>query len=311
MDKIDFLKKIDLKSAIRQISMQDWPLSTLYVVATPIGNLADISFRAIYSLSMVDLIAAEDTRVSYHLLGFYGIENKLISAHRHNELEASDKICEFLRSGKRVALISDAGTPGISDPGSKIILKVRSSGYRVIPIPGASSVTTALMASGVTTDENPAYVFAGFVPSKQSQRFLWFKEWSDKTFPVIMLESSHRIMSSLEDLRKTCGNDRFLTIAKELTKKFEKIDTISLGEVSMLKSCNSHYFKGEFVLILHGKESKVLETFKSVNIDSFINVLLDSMPLSESVRVVSKTTGMSRKFLYNRAIMIKNKDILL
>lgn len=309
MDKTDFLKKMDLTLAIEQVSMQDWPISTLYIVATPIGNLADMSLRAIYSLSIVDLIAAEDTRVSHNLLNFYGVGNKLISAHRHNELESSNKICENLSLGRRVALVSDAGTPGISDPGSRIISKVRSSGYRIIPIPGASSVTTALMGSGVTTDENPSYAFAGFVPSKQNQRLLWFKEWSNKTFPVIMFESSHRIIDSLEDLRKICGRDRFLTIAKELTKKFEKIDTISLGEISNLKSNNLQYFKGEFVLILHSYEFKDLEADRLINIDSFIEVLLDCMPLSEAVRVISRVTGISRKSLYSKAISLRSNRL--
>ncbi|AGF48629.1 S-adenosylmethionine-dependent methyltransferase [Candidatus Kinetoplastibacterium oncopeltii TCC290E] len=305
MNKTNFLKNMNFTFAIEQIAAQDWPISTLYIVATPIGNLADISLRAIYSLSVVDLIAAEDTRVSHNLLSFYGIENKLITAHRHNELEASNKICEYLNLGKRVALVSDAGTPGISDPGSRIISKVRSHGYRIIPIPGASSVTTALMGSGVTTDENPSYAFAGFVPSKQNQRLFWFKEWSNKTFPVIMFESSHRIIDSLEDLRKICGSGRFLTIAKELTKKFEKIDTIPIGETSKLKLNNLQYFKGEFVIILHSDELKDLETDRLINIDSFMEILLDCMPLSEAVRVISKTTGISRKFLYNKAISFK------
>ncbi|AGF49356.1 16S rRNA (cytidine(1402)-2'-O)-methyltransferase [Candidatus Kinetoplastidibacterium galati] len=306
MDKTDFLKNMDFKFAIEQVAMQDWPISTLYIVSTPIGNLSDISFRAIYSLSMVDLIAAEDTRVSYHLLRFYGIENKLISAHRHNELEASRKICQYLGSGKRVALVSDAGTPGISDPGSRIISEVGSYGYRIIPIPGASSVTAALMSSGVTTDENPSYAFAGFVPSKRSQRLLWFKEWSNKKFPVIIFESSHRIIDSLEDLRKICGDERILTIAKELTKKFEKIDTISLGETSRLLSANSDYFRGEFVLILHSNESKDIETDVLINIDELIKSLLSYMTLSEAARVVSGSTGISRKFLYNKAIKLKS-----
>ena len=167
------------KRLTERVAQQDWPAGALYVIATPIGNLADLSLRAFEALRRCDVIAAEDTRSSRQLLDAWGVNTPLMAAHRHNEASAAQAIIGRLRNGERVALISDAGTPAVSDPGARVVRTVVAEGYRAIPIPGASAVLAALMASGATTDENPAYMFAGFAPQKATARQKWFRRWSE------------------------------------------------------------------------------------------------------------------------------------
>src|SRR5690606_33644960 len=196
------------KRLTERMGAQNWPASTLYVVATPIGNLGDLSLRACETLTRCDVIAAEDTRASRSLLDAWGIATPLMAAHRHNEASAAQTIVERLERGERVALVSDAGAPAVSDPGARIVRAVREAGYGVVAIPGASAVITALMASGVTSDENPAFVFAGFMPAKSAARQKWLRRWCALPAPVVMFESPHRLTAAIKDLVLVCGPER-------------------------------------------------------------------------------------------------------
>lgn len=285
-----------------RIGAQAWPVATLYVVATPIGNLGDFSVRAWQTLARCDVIAAEDTRASKTLLDTWGITTRLIPAHRHNEAGAAELILARLAQGERVGLISDAGAPAVSDPGARIVRAVRAAGYGVVAIPGASAVITALMASGVTSDENPAFVFAGFLPAKAAARQKWLKRWSAVFAPVIMFESPHRLLAAVKDLTQVAGAGRLLTIARELTKRFEQVVTMPLGEVVEWLEQDGHRSQGEFVLILHQAD----EVDENDQIDASTHVLLDALidtvSIRDAARIAAKVTGLPRDVLYALAL---------
>src|SRR5690554_576043 len=259
---------------------QDWPTASLYVVATPIGNLADLSLRAWQTLLRCDVIAAEDTRVSRALLDAWGINTPLIAAHQHNEAQAAQAIIERLKNGERVSLISDAGAPAVSDPGARIVRSVRQAGYRVIPLPGPSAVIAALMGGGVTTNENPAFIFAGFMPPKSMARKQWLRDWCFLSAPVVMFESPHRVRAALADIAEICGPERQVTLARELSKRFEQIETMDVGQAAQWFAEDPHRQQGEFVLIVH-------EQLKSEHDDESSQdelVLIDALLESLSVR---------------------------
>lgn len=286
----------------QKVADQNWPASALYVVATPIGNLGDLSLRAWQALARCDVIAAEDTRASRALLDAWGISTPLVAAHRHNEAEASQAILQRLQSGERVALISDAGAPGVSDPGARMVRVVRESGYTVVPIPGATAVITALMASGATSDENPAFAFAGFAPSKSAARKKWFQQWTSLAAPVVMFESPHRLAAALKDLLEVCGPDRNLTIARELTKRFEQVVTLPLGQAMGWLSEDAHRAQGEFVLIVHEAASAQQEDALDSETLALLDTLLDIASVRDAVRAASKISGVSRDVLYAAAL---------
>lgn len=290
----------------QQLAAQQWPLATLYVVATPIGNLADMSARAAYTLHLVDTIAAEDTRTSKALLQAWGINTPLMAAHRHNEASAAEAVIACLAEGKRVALISDAGAPAISDPGARIVHAVRAAGYRVIPIPGPSAVITALMASGATSDENPAFCFAGFPPPKKTARKKWLQQWCSGTAPVVMYESPHRLPATLDDLLAVCGPERRVTIARELTKRFEEICTVRLGDATRWLNEHARRAQGEFVLIVEGAPQ--LGSGFDRDIDTMLLVLLEMLSTKDASRVAAKLTGVPRDQLYERAIQLRDSS---
>src|SRR5699024_6197556 len=198
-----------------------------------------------------DVIAAEDTRSSRHLLAAWDIATPLLSAHRHNEAQAAQQIIKRLAQDQRVALISDAGAPGVSHPGGRIVREVRQAGDRVVAIPGPSAPLTALMASGATSDENPAFLFAGFVPPKRLARQKWLAQWRTLSAPVVMFETPHRLAASADDLLTVFGPDRTITVARELTKRFEEVATLPLAELSTWLKQEAHRTQGEFVLVLH------------------------------------------------------------
>lgn len=227
-----------------RVAGQHWPASTLYVVATPIGNLGDLGLRAWHALQRADVIAAEDTRASRTLLDAWGVGTPLMAAHRHNEAAAAQAICERLAQGQRVALVSDAGAPAVSDPGARVVRAVREAGFAVVPVPGPSAVIAALMGSGVTTDENPAYAFAGFAPSKAAARQRWLRTWCALPAPVVMFESPHRLAATLADLLEVCGPARLVTVARELTKRFEEIATFPLSEAAAWLAADPHREQG-------------------------------------------------------------------
>ncbi len=293
-----------------RVDAQSWPAQTLYVVATPIGNLGDLTLRAWQALSRADIIAAEDTRATRILLDAWGISTPLMAAHRHNELHAATAIVERLQSGERVALVSDAGAPAVSDPGGVVVQAVHAAGFRVIPLPGPSAVITALMATGVTTDASPGFVFAGFAPTKPTARQRWMRQWSGLPAALVFYEAPHRIASSLQDLLAVAGPARSVSFARELTKRFEEIATMTLSHAQGWLSEGGHREQGEYVVILHPPsqvpdEQVVLE--QSASVDAWMEALLETMSVRDIARVAAKATGISRDTLYARALALKAK----
>ncbi|HLR83177.1 MAG TPA: 16S rRNA (cytidine(1402)-2'-O)-methyltransferase [Paenalcaligenes sp.] len=294
-----------LESVIARVDEQQWPTHCLYVVATPIGNLGDLGLRAWQALLRVDLIAAEDTRTTRPLLQAWGIGTPVRALHRHNEAEAAAALIESLHQGQRIALISDAGAPAISDPGGRVVHEVRQAGLQVLAIPGPSAVTTALMASGVTSDAQPAYVFAGFSPHKKGARQKWFEHWAQQKVPVVFYESPHRLIPSLEDLMLVCGPDRQLTLCRELTKRFEQVHTASLAEMCAWVQADKDRQRGEFVLLIH-PQSQLLELGVDAQTERWLAALLTQLSVRDAVRLAVQVTGLSRQLVYDCALRLRD-----
>jgi 16S rRNA (cytidine1402-2'-O)-methyltransferase len=278
----------------------------LYVVATPIGNLADISFRAVEVLKQVDLIAAEDTRHVKMLLQHYGITNKLVSLHQHNEDKASSVLLEKLRAGQSIALVSDAGTPLLSDPGMPLVKMVKDAGLDVVPIPGACALIVALSAAGLPVSQ---FSFEGFLPRTSSARKVFFNEkvMSPKTW--VFYESCHRILASLQDMAEILPLDRQIVIARELTKLHETIVKTSLGKALELVGQNDNMRKGEFVVIVDGAAADKNEHIITAEQEKLLQVLLRECSIKTAVAMAVEITGVRKKLLYQAALaMDKEKD---
>ena len=291
-----------LAAAHEAAGSQNHPASTLYVVATPIGNLADISLRALHVLARVDVVACEDTRHTQQLLRAYGLDrpgSQLLAVHQHNEAEAAHNVLERLGQGQRVAYVSDAGTPAISDPGARLVAAVRQAGFRVMPLPGASSVTTALSASGMTGDSG--FVFAGFLSSKATERQLAVQHLAQESRAVVLLEAPHRI-EALAQALAVLGK-RPITLGRELTKQFEQIETLPAQDLSAWLAEKPERLRGEFVLVLHdapvddanGEGLRVLQ------------LLLPELPLKTAVKLAAEISGESKNTLYEQALALKNQ----
>lgn len=272
----------------------------LYVVATPIGNLEDFSARAIRVLSEVDLIAVEDTRHSAKLLQHYGIHTAVISVHEHNEREQAPRLIETLRGGKSIALISDAGTPLMSDPGFKLVRAAHQSGVTVVPIPGPCAAIAALSAAGLPTDR---FVFEGFPPPRSAARLAAFHALRDEKRTIIYYESSHRILDSLADMAEAFGAERDAVLARELTKKFETIRRGNLSELRAALKKDANEQLGEFVVLIHGAADVAAESDPAV--EHTLRVLLDALPLKEAVTLTARLTGAHKNELYDRALALK------
>ena len=290
-----------LEAAHDAAGSQNNPASTLYVVATPIGNLADISLRALHVLAKVDTVACEDTRHTQQLLRAYGLERpgaQLLAVHQHNESEAAQTVIARLAQGERVAYVSDAGTPAISDPGARLVAAVRQAGYRVLPLPGASSVTTALSASGMTGDKG--FVFTGFLPSKSGERQLAVQALAQESRAVVLLEAPHRIEALAQAL--SVLGERRITVGRELTKQFEQIDTLPAQDLSAWLAEKPDRQRGEFVLVLH--DATVAEsTGEGLRV---LQMLLPELPLKTAVKLAAEITGESKNVLYDKALALKN-----
>lgn len=275
--------------------------STLYVVATPIGNLADITLRALAVLQKVDLVCAEDTRVSAQLLSAYGINAKLISVREHNEQQMSDQIIAALASGQSVAQISDAGTPAICDPGAKLAMRVRAAGFAVVPVVGASAVMAALSVAGVS---EPHFYFHGFLPPKSGERTKLLQRWENADYPVIAFETPHRIATTLDDLANTLP-ERNIMLAREITKTFE---TFLLGTANELReklAADSNQSRGEMVLVIHAAPKIHHETLPEAA-QNIMKILAADLPTKQAADLTAKITGESKKALYDLAISWKN-----
>lgn len=272
---------------------------TLYLVATPIGNLADITQRATSVLSQVDIIAAEDTRHSQRLLSHLGIRSRLLAYHEHNEDRVTPKLLDELASGKSIALISDAGTPLISDPGYRLVSQAHDRGVDVVPVPGVCAAIAALSAAGLATD---AFTFEGFPPAKQGTRLHFFEQLAGQQRTMIFYVSCHRIIETLKDMRSVFGGDRRVTFARELTKTFETIKRAELSELVDWVEVDENQRKGEIVLVVEGKTA---EKSDAAQVDHYLSILLNELPVKQSVSLVVKMTGENKNDIYRRALELK------
>ncbi|MDQ3185577.1 MAG: 16S rRNA (cytidine(1402)-2'-O)-methyltransferase [Pseudomonadota bacterium] len=280
------------------------PPGTLYVVATPIGNLRDISLRALDILAQVDIVAAEDTRTTGHLLAHYSLVKKMMASHRHNERATAKKVASLLMDGKSVALVTDAGTPGVSDPGNVLVNIVRTQGYKVVPIPGANAAVCALSAAGITA---PHYLFYGFLPVSAGPRRRELEELKSQPHTLIFYEAPHRILDCMATLAEVLGIHRQLTIARELTKLFETIHSCVLGDALIWLQADVNRQKGEFVLLVSGAE---LENEDEISDKArhTLKLLLGDLPLKQAVRLSAEITGESKNMLYALALALKREN---
>lgn len=281
--------------------MSDNKTGILYVVATPIGNLQDITLRAIEVLKSVDKIAAEDTRHSKALLKHFSINKPTLSLHEFNERECLDLLLEYLAQGESIALISDAGTPLISDPGYHLIKVAKSRGVTVSPVPGACAGIAALCAAGLPSDR---FIFEGFLPAKQEACRARLSDLRYETRTLIFYEAPHRLMDTLQYMIEILGADRNAVIARELTKIHESIINASLKELFDRYSSNPDTQRGEVVILVHGAEQKVGEEIL-INPDSVLDVLLSELPLKQAAALAAKITGERKNVLYEKALARK------
>lgn len=278
------------------------------MVATPIGNLADITLRALHLLQLADTIACEDTRHTQTLLRAYGIDKaatQLLAVHQHNEAQAAQSVIERLRQGQRVAYASDAGTPAISDPGARLVAAVRGAGLPVVPLPGASSVTTALSVAGVAGEgaQSGQFVFVGFLSSKSSERAGAVAALALEARAVVLLEAPHRI-EALATALAVLG-ERPLTIGRELTKQFEEVATLAAGTFADWLGAQPHRCRGEFVLVLH----PVVVATEAGSEQRVLKLLLAELPLKTAVKLAADITGAARNVLYDAALELKKQGL--
>lgn len=273
---------------------------TLYVVATPIGNLRDIGLRALDVLRSVDRIAAEDTRVTQGLLAAYGITRPLTALHEHNEAAVTPRLIARLQAGESLALVSDAGTPGISDPGAHLVRTARAAGVPVVPIPGPSAATTALSIAGIAS---PQWLFYGFLPAKAQARRQALQRLVALPFHLVFYEAPHRIIDCVSDLAAVLGPQRELILARELTKRFEQVACLRLGEAQAWLSADADRQRGEFVLIVAGAGPAAGAEPSAAR--QVLATLLEELPASQAARLAAKLTGLKRSELYALALDLK------
>ncbi len=293
-----------LKAAREAAGSQHYPQGALYVVATPIGNLCDISLRALHLLEQVDAIACEDTRHTHSLLRALGIDRPgagLIAVHQHNEAEAAQQVLRRLQAGERVAYASDAGTPAISDPGARLVAAVQAAGHRVIPLPGASSVTAVLSVAGAWSDA-PGFVFGGFLPARAGERTAAVQALAQEARAIVLLEAPHRIA----DLALALGvlGERRVTIGRELTKQFEQVQTLACRDLVDWLAADAARSRGEFALVLHpqpapegGDDGMAL-----------LKLLLPELPVKTAVRIAAQASGAPRNALYEAALRLRQAE---
>lgn len=296
-----------LRAASDAAGSQNYRPGTLFVVATPIGNLADISLRALHVLQLADVVACEDTRHTQAMLRAYGIDKapaQLLAVHQHNEMQAAQTVIERLQQGARVAYVSDAGTPAISDPGARLVLEVRQARLPVVPLPGASSVITVLSAAGIAPDahQHGEFVFVGFLSSKTTERRVAVTTLSQEPRAVVLLEAPHRI-EALADALSVLG-PRQLTVGRELTKQFEEIATLAAQDLPGWLAEDANRLRGEFALVLH----PVLLTPSAEADTRVLQLLLAELPLKTAVKLAADITGEPRNALYERALEWKKRE---
>lgn len=294
-----------LTAARDAAAAQHYPQGALYVVATPIGNLADISLRALHVLQLADTIACEDTRHTQSLLRAYGIDKpaeRLLAVHQHNEAQAAQVVIERLHAGQRVAYVSDAGTPGVSDPGARLAAAMQAAGLRCIPLPGASSVTTAVSVAGAIahTPESGGFLFAGFLPTKSAERAATVQRLATEPRCVVLLEAPHRILDLAHALAVLGA--RPVTLARELTKQFEDISTHAAQDLATWLQGAPQRVKGEFVVLLHPAPAPQGDAGAAERV---LRLLLAELPTKTAVKLAADITQAPRNALYELALRIK------
>jgi 16S rRNA (cytidine1402-2'-O)-methyltransferase len=274
---------------------------TLYVVATPIGNLEDITLRALEVLKAVDVIAAEDTRHTSGLLSHYGIHQKMLAVHEHNERQSAEQLLNRLREGESVALVTDAGTPGISDPGAVVVGVVREAGLPVVPVPGASALIAAMSASGIRQN---GFSFVGFLPASGSQRRKTLEALKKHTTTLVFYEAPHRVLDCVKDMTTILGGERRMTIARELTKTFETFHRCDLKDAATWLESDPNQQRGEFVLLVEAlpavEEAEINEKTEHV-----LKLLMAELPLKQAVKLTAEITGVKKNMLYEHGLKIK------
>ena len=280
----------------------EMPMGSLYVVATPIGNLSDLSLRALHVLRNVDAIAAEDTRTSAPLLAHYGIATKLFAAHEHNEAAAAVRIIEMLAAGQRVAVISDAGTPAVSDPGARLVRAVRAAGHAVIPVPGANAAVAALSASGF----EGAFHFTGFLPAKSTARRTALRALAALPATLVLYEAPHRILDLAQDLAAELAPARRVVLARELTKRFESIHATTVGEALAWLQGDANRVRGEFVVLIEAAPPAAADDALDAQAERVLALLLAELPVKSAAKLAAAITGAPRNALYARALELKD-----
>ena len=285
------------------LQKQDFPSASLYVVATPIGNLGDITFRALHVLSLVDGIACEDKRHSLLLLKHYGITKPMVAIHEHNELEAAKKLMVRLEAGERWAYLSDAGTPGVSDPGARLVAEIQMNGYRTIPIPGASAVTAMLsITGGALLAARGQFQFLGFLPTPKNELKEALRFMIESPIPTLFYESPHRLTKTLIQLSELLDSDRRIIIGRELTKKFEGLFSLRPNEIPAWLE-NPNHLKGEFVFVLEGRDRKIVtESDESLRLAQLLSEQLSSKDLCA---VLQSMYGLQKNEAYEVALKVK------
>jgi 16S rRNA (cytidine1402-2'-O)-methyltransferase len=275
----------------------------LYVVATPIGNLGDITLRALDTLKCVDRVAAEDTRVSGQLLAHFNVSRPLVSIREHNEREAADKVIAWIAAGEAVAYVSDAGTPAVSDPGARLVEAVRKAGLTVVPVPGVSAVTAALSAAGVEAGQ---WLFHGFLPPKSGARKSQLQTLAALSCALVFYEAPHRIEETLADMAAVLDSARLVTLARELTKKFESIVTLPLRDAPAWLAADPNHVRGEFVVIVHPPvASEVVVDSEAMRV---LAVLQGALPPTLAAKLASQITGRSKAELYKMSLALKPQN---
>lgn len=272
----------------------------LYVVATPIGNLGDITLRALETLRRVDLIAAEDTRLTGRLLAHFTIATPLVSLHRHNERRSTARVLAALRAGQAVALTTDAGTPAVSDPGAILVSEARANGYEVIPIPGASALIAAWSVSGVVTQ---GFLFHGFLPQRAGERRKLLQSLANIPYALVFYEAPHRIVEAARDLAAELGGGRRVIVARELTKMFESVHATTLGELAGWLQEQDVRQRGEFVLIVAGATQCIANRDRDG--EALLRVFVEELPAAQAARLAARISGASRATLYDLAVKLR------
>lgn len=294
-----------LQAAHQVAGSQQYPKGALYLVATPIGNLADMSLRALHVLSLVDVVACEDTRVSGNLLRHLGLDKKLIALHQHNEVGSAQGVLALLQAGQRVAYVSDAGTPAVSDPGAHLVHAAQLAGLTVVALPGASSVTTAMSVAGDAHAQG--FRFLGFLPSKGAARVSALRDVLGQDNSVVLFEAPHRIEALAHELAEVLPQGR-VTVCRELTKQFESITTLDTIAMSDWLKADANRLRGEFVLVVHGVPGSADAQTLSPAMDAILAELVRHLPVKQAAGLVADAAGLPRKALYDVALAHRSTD---